>query len=48
MISEKNGLIICDHCFNIKGKGTVLTGTVISGSFEPGEKIILPEHHLER
>jgi len=23
-----------DHCFNIKGQGTVLTGTVLNGNFK--------------
>lgn len=29
-INDKN-LMIIDHCFDLKGKGTVLTGTVIYG-----------------
>ena len=45
---QYDGLVVCDHCFNIKGKGTVLTGTVIGGRFESGDKILLPEHHLDR
>ena len=32
-----------DHCFPIKGQGTVLTGTVLSGSLSIGQEIELPE-----
>ena len=30
-----------DHCFVIKGKGCVLTGTVVSGSVNIGDEIEL-------
>lgn len=42
------GVMIVDHCFNIKGKGSVLTGTVIQGGFSLNEKIELPEFNVER
>jgi len=32
-----------DHCFPIKGQGTVLTGTVLSGSLKIGQEIEFPE-----
>ena len=32
-----------DHCFKIKGKGTVITGTVVEGRVKPGEEIELCE-----
>ena len=32
-----------DHCFAIRGQGTVLTGTVLSGSAKVGDSIELPE-----
>jgi len=32
-----------DHCFPIKGQGTVLTGTVLSGSLRVGQEIEFPE-----
>lgn len=35
--------MIVDHCFNIKNKGTVLTGTIVNGSFKEGDTIDLPE-----
>ena len=28
-----------DHCFKIKGKGTILTGTVTKGKAKPGDEI---------
>lgn len=31
-----------DHCFPIKGKGTVLTGTVLSGKVSVGDLVDLP------
>lgn len=35
--------ILVDHCFAIKGKGTVATGTIISGVVKTGDDIELPE-----
>ena len=32
-----------DHCFAIRGQGTVMTGTVLSGSAKVGDSIELPE-----
>ena len=32
-----------DHCFAIRGQGTVMTGTVLSGSAKVGHSIELPE-----
>ncbi|XP_017770317.1 PREDICTED: selenocysteine-specific elongation factor [Nicrophorus vespilloides] len=32
-----------DHCFNIKGQGTVLTGTIIQGSVKINDEINIPE-----
>lgn len=40
--------MIVDHCFDIKNKGTVLTGTVISGEFNEGDTIRIPEMDSER
>jgi len=37
-----------DHCFSIKGKGTVFTGTVTKGSFKIGQTVEIPEFGLER
>lgn len=32
-----------DHCFPIKGQGTVITGTVLNGSVAPNQMVELPE-----
>ena len=31
-----------DHCFLIKGQGTVLTGTILTGSVQVGQSVYLP------
>jgi small GTP-binding protein len=37
-----------DHCFSIKGHGTVLTGTVLSGSVSVNSTIEIPHLQLQR
>ena len=32
-----------DHCFAIRGQGTVLTGTALSGKAQVGDMLELPE-----
>lgn len=29
--------MLVDHCFKIKGKGTIMTGTVIDGKIKVGD-----------
>ena len=41
-------LFSVDHCFPIKGKGTVLTGTVLRGSVSVNDTVELPEQKIER
>lgn len=36
---EKKFTMLADHCFKIKGKGTILTGTVIEGRAKVGDEI---------
>lgn len=31
-----------DHCFSIKGQGTVMTGTILSGSIGLGDNVEIP------
>lgn len=31
-----------DHCFSIKGQGTVMTGTILSGSISLGDSVEIP------
>ena len=35
-------LFAFDHCFSVKGQGTVLTGTVLQGRVEAGQTVELP------
>ena len=35
--------IAFDHCFSVRGQGTVFTGTVLSGVARRGQKVFLPE-----
>ncbi|KAJ3337979.1 hypothetical protein HDU93_000242 [Gonapodya sp. JEL0774] len=37
-----------DHCFGIKGVGTVMTGTVLSGSVKAGDTVEIPSVGLSR
>jgi len=41
-------LMHIDHCFAIKGQGTVVTGTISAGTVSVGQTISLPELGLER
>lgn len=40
--AAKDFLFAIDHCFQIKGKGTVVTGTVLAGQAAIGDTIELP------
>ncbi|XP_057562260.1 selenocysteine-specific elongation factor isoform X1 [Hippopotamus amphibius kiboko] len=35
-------LMSVDHCFSIKGQGTVMTGTILSGSVRLGDSVEIP------
>eukprot|EP00288_Rhodomonas_lens_P012513 CAMPEP_0177707294 /NCGR_PEP_ID=MMETSP0484_2-20121128/9674_1 /TAXON_ID=354590 /ORGANISM="Rhodomonas lens, Strain RHODO" /LENGTH=566 /DNA_ID=CAMNT_0019218797 /DNA_START=109 /DNA_END=1809 /DNA_ORIENTATION=- len=37
-----------DHCFPIKGKGTVMTGTVLSGSVKVNDTVEVPDMKIEK
>uniref|UniRef100_A0A7S1PNS6 Translation elongation factor EFTu-like domain-containing protein n=1 Tax=Neobodo designis TaxID=312471 RepID=A0A7S1PNS6_NEODS len=37
-----------DHCFPIKGQGTVMTGTVLQGLVRVGDEVFLPDHQLTK
>eukprot|EP00796_Vickermania_ingenoplastis_P007310 gene7310-5152_t len=41
-------LMLADHCFAVRGHGTVFTGTVLRGKVEVGEVVQLPEHQLQK
>lgn len=37
-----NFMMLVDHCFAIKGKGSVVTGTVLQGSAKAGDEVDFP------
>ncbi|XP_039286048.1 selenocysteine-specific elongation factor isoform X2 [Nilaparvata lugens] len=41
-------LFAVDHCFGIRGQGTVITGTVLQGSVSVGDVIEIPSLKLEK
>ena len=46
--SQKDFLFSIDHCFQIKGQGTVITGTVLSGSAQVGDSIEIPALKVDK
>lgn len=48
--AKKHGgfLMFVDHCFPVKGQGTVLTGTVMQGHIKVGEDLTLPDYQVTR
>lgn len=47
-IMEQPFIFAFDHCFQIKGKGTVLSGTVLQGSAKINDSIEIPELKIEK
>ena len=45
---DGNLLFAVDHCFSIKGKGTILTGTVLSGGLQINDTVELPTLRVEK
>ncbi|XP_030061942.1 LOW QUALITY PROTEIN: selenocysteine-specific elongation factor [Microcaecilia unicolor] len=41
-------LMAVDHCFSIKGQGTVMTGTILSGSVSLGDNVEIPALKVTR
>jgi len=41
-ISKKDFLFSIDHCFNIKNKGTIVTGTVLKGKANVNDEVYFP------
>ncbi|KAL0278758.1 UNVERIFIED_CONTAM: hypothetical protein PYX00_000483 [Menopon gallinae] len=44
--ADKPFLFAVDHCFGIKGKGTVMTGTVLQGSVKINDEVEIPSINL--
>lgn len=42
-IPKKEFLFQIDHCFNIKNKGTIVTGTILKGKVSTNDEIYFPE-----
>lgn len=49
-VHEDSGplLMVSDHCFALKGKGTVLTGTVLQGATRPGDKLSISSKGVDQ
>lgn len=47
-LSSKLFYFSIDHCFQIRGQGTIMTGTVLSGSLAPNQIIEFPTLGLQR
>ncbi|KAG1676850.1 hypothetical protein FOA52_010359 [Chlamydomonas sp. UWO 241] len=47
-VSAAPFLMAIDHCFMVKGQGTVMTGTLLRGSVSVGQVVELPELKLQR
>ena len=45
---ERPFYLAVDHCFSIKGQGTILTGTVLAGSVNVNDTVELPALRLSR
>jgi selenocysteine-specific elongation factor len=45
---KQNFKFAIDHCFQIKGQGTVMTGTVLGGQVKIGDNIELPNLRVEK
>jgi len=47
---EQHKKFICavDHCFPIKGKGTIMTGTILQGNVAKGDTIFIPALGIDR
>ena len=41
--NNDNLLAFIDHCFKIKNKGTIITGTIIKGSVKVNDEVFFPE-----
>eukprot|EP00890_Picochlorum_soloecismus_P000580 jgi/Picsp_1/1522/NSC_05000-R1_selenocysteine-specific elongation factor len=41
-------MMYIDHCFAVKGQGTIITGTISSGTIAPGDTIEFPSLNLQK
>ncbi|CAH8428586.1 unnamed protein product [Schistosoma turkestanicum] len=47
-LKDMSFVFAVDHCFTITGQGTILTGTVLSGSTSVGQTIGLPYQRIQK
>ncbi|CAJ1023378.1 Elongation factor Tu GTP binding domain/50S ribosome-binding GTPase, putative [Leishmania shawi] len=40
--------MLVDHCFAVRGQGTVFTGTVVAGMVQVGDTVLVPELQMTR
>ncbi|KAF5224263.1 hypothetical protein ECC02_002519 [Trypanosoma cruzi] len=45
-LRSEDFVMMFDHCFVLKGQGTVFTGTVICGQVSVGDNILIPDSHV--
>lgn len=45
-LRSEDFVMMFDHCFALKGQGTVFTGTVLRGQIGVGDSVLLPELHV--
>jgi len=46
--TEGPALLLVDHCFSVKGQGTVMTGTVLQGAVTGGDMLEIPSVGITR
>ncbi|KAH8855986.1 Selenocysteine-specific elongation factor [Schistosoma japonicum] len=47
-LKDRSFIFAVDHCFTITGQGTILTGTVLSGTTSVGQTIGLPYQRIQK
>lgn len=48
LMRKENFLMLSDHCFAVRGHGTVFSGTVLQGTVEVGDTIWLPSLQVQK
>lgn len=48
LTSKENFIMLADHCFAVRGHGTVFTGTVLQGRVEIGDPVWLPTLQVQK
>ena len=48
MKGDQGFVMLADHCFNIKGKGSIFTGTITQGSVQLNTLVNIPAYSIQR